>query len=138
MLIERSMRIENVFDALLQMRMRFIKPISTKDNEQRKLIACIAPTRLVAFGSMEERHCQIAETTKCQIPNAIVTMPAASQKYEQTLFTSYLRERVVAARYASVGTLLCLAFLVPEEPTVNLVIAVHFPLRLPVIVAVKQ
>ncbi|HCA80105.1 MAG TPA: hypothetical protein DEP53_10265 [Bacteroidetes bacterium] len=66
------MRIENLFDSLLQMRMIFIKPISTNDNEKKMLIACIARTSSVAFGSMYELQRQILGTKKCQIPNPIV------------------------------------------------------------------
>ena len=36
------------------------------------------------------------------------------------------------------GDLFCLAFLTPEKPTVNLVLAVHFPLWLPMLIALKN
>ena len=58
------------------MTMIFIKPISTKDSENKMLIACIARTSSVAFESMYECQCQIVGTKKCQIPNPIVTMLA--------------------------------------------------------------
>ena len=85
------MRIENLFDSLLQMRMIFIKPISTKDSENKMLIACIARTSSVAFGSMYELQRQILGTKKCQIPNPIVTMLAIAVRIRMSI--AYLIDR---------------------------------------------
>ena len=82
------MRIENLFDSLLQMRMIFIKPISTKDSENKMLIACIARTSSVAFGSMYELQRQILGTKKCQTPNAIVILLATVVRIR--ISTAYL------------------------------------------------
>jgi hypothetical protein len=134
MLTEKTMRIENLFDSLLQMRTIFIKPISTNDNEKKRLIACIARTSSVAFGSMYELQRQILGTKKCQTPNPIVTMLAIVVRIRMSI--AYLIER--AACYAPMGDLFCLVFLAPKKPAVNLLLAVHFPLWLPMLIALEN